>query len=531
MKILFAYNLFRIQKAVDRRQEMSSASCLLPPAFWLVMIIFFILSNLLAEEIRPLLIDSDFVDYNGKTITLNGNSTVDHELGKVEAQRITLIPATEGKKLRFAYLKMSDGVKIALQDGGQLSCMEAEIDYQTLTGKFSGGPQQEYVVYTEYLKGRDPKAPTPLEVKSSEMSMRLQRENGQDSSPLVIGQITADKDVSINYNHDFHAMADHGQFERKEPSQDQKEDKNRTGVISLQANAEEGICQISNRNGDLIHANKMSVDTLNHEMQFDAPKGSLFINADEHKGEIDFSCGSMTWNESKDVLILRDQVAVNYKGIGTLTNPDEIQVYRKLVDGRKQVSLIDCLGQTNLNYLDEKKNESHRLTTYKRFILDHQQMRAHLDSPRGINNNVLENLQVHFSDPMGEIYADEVFVSYKEINKKMTPVKLLLKGNVWLLSRTSVDKEDPGKIMQFAMADRVDYDIASKEMLCMADFNKRVLFFDKSNNLQISAPSVKAKRDPQTQKDAIQGIGDVRFSFIEKEFEQMKKRFGGMGYD
>jgi hypothetical protein len=53
----------------------------------------------------------------------------------------------------------------------------------------------------------------------------------------------------------------------------------------------------------------------------------------------------------------------------------------------------------------------------------------------------------------------------------------------------------------------------------------RVLFFDKVNNVQMSAPSLKVRHDSSTQKDSIQGLGDVRFTFIEKELEQLKEHF------
>lgn len=480
-----------------------------------------------AEEPKPLMIDSEWAHYDGKMIVLEGKSSVDHELGKVEAQKITLIPEKEGKKLRFSYLKMNGGVKIALQDGGELSCEEAEIDYGTLTGKFSGNPQHEYVTYNEYLKGQDSKTSIPLEVKGKEMSIQLKC-NPQQLSLIFIDQIKAEDHVSISYNRNLFATADQGCYERKD--NEQTKDKKKTGILSLYAKEKEGVCRINNTNGDLVDAKKICVDIDKEELQFEEPQGALFIN-DSEKGEIQFSCGSMAWSESQDILTMRDQVVVHYKGIGTLTNPNEIQVHRQLMDGHKQVSFIDCIGATELHYQDEKKHEMHALKTFQGFQLDHRKLQAHLVSPRDSNQQVLENLQVHFSDSMGEIFADEVFITYKEINKKMTPVKLFLKGNVWLLSRTSADKEDPGKILQFAMADRVEYDVAAKEVLCLADFNKRVLFFDKNNNLQISAPSVKAKRDPNTQKEAIQGMGDVRFSFIDQENEQMKKRFGSMGYE
>lgn len=482
----------------------------------------------IADELKPLVIDADLVDYNGKRIILQGNSTVDHELGKVEAQRITLIPENEGKKLRISFLKMNGEVKIALQDGGHLCCSEAEIDYHTLSGKFLSGNPEEYVVYSELLKGRDPKAATPLQVKSRDMSIRLQREDKQGPSVMVIQQITADNDVSVHYNQDFIALADHGLYERRELQGQEGVISSHavTGMVSLYANEHSGICQVNNDNGDMIKADRITIDTFKRELQFDAPKGTIFTSKEgSAKSEIDFSCETMIWNEPQDLLILRDHVEVVHKGMGTLTNPTEIRVQRQLINGHKQVSLIDCMGNSVLTFQEEKKNQNHIITTHHRFVLDHQRLQAHMDSPRDANNHVLENLQVHFNDAMGDIYADEAFITYQEINKKMTPVKLLLKGNVWLLGRTSIDKDDPGKILQFAMADRLEYDIAAKEMLFLADFNKRVLFFDKSNNLQISAPSVKAKRDPQTHKDAIQGMGDVRFSFIEKEFDLLKKRF------
>ncbi len=486
--------------------------------------LFYFFSVLSAQELKPLIIDADFVDYNGKLIKLNGKACVNHELGQVQAENILLIPENEDKKLRFASVKMHDEVKIDLQDGGQLSCTEAEIDYHTLTGQFLGGALQPYVSYIENIKGRDPNTWAKLEVKSSKMAIRLQPESAQVSS-LVIHEIKAEHDVCVNFNNEFFALADHALYARKDLQSHAKKNP-QSATLSLQAN-ESGICQVSNRNGDIIDSKKITLDTSTRELQFESPKGFLFASHEEEaQCEIAFSCDSMTWKEPQDLLILRDQVIVNYKGIGTLTNPNEIRIQRQLIQGHKQVSLIDCVGQSELNYQDEKKGEKHKLTTHHRFVLDHQHQQAHLSSPRDSDNNVLEDFQVHFTDPMGEIFADEVFITYKEINKTMTPVKLLLKGHVWLLSRTSVDKEDPGKILQFAVADRIEYDIPTKEMLCLADLNKRVLFFDKNNNLQISASSVKAKRDLHTHKDSIQGIGDVRFSFIEKEYEQLKKRLG-----
>jgi lipopolysaccharide export system protein LptA len=54
-----------------------------------------------AEELRPLSIDAECVEYEGKEVHLTGHAVVEHELGKVEADQIWLFPEKEGKKMAF----------------------------------------------------------------------------------------------------------------------------------------------------------------------------------------------------------------------------------------------------------------------------------------------------------------------------------------------------------------------------------------------------------------------------------------------
>lgn len=63
------------------------------------------LSTLYAEEPSPLYIDSEQVNYNGKIISLEGHAVVDHELGRVEAQTITLHPGTGKRNCAFLTLQ------------------------------------------------------------------------------------------------------------------------------------------------------------------------------------------------------------------------------------------------------------------------------------------------------------------------------------------------------------------------------------------------------------------------------------------
>ena len=137
-----------------------------------------------AEE-EIMIIDSNLADYDGKKIVLNGNVIVEHELGKISANQVTIYPGSEERKMRFALLQMIDQVSIALKDGGQLSCACAELDFRSGTGKFSGNAQQEYVIYTESLRDKaNIHSLVPLVVKSLEMTARLGRnEAANENSP------------------------------------------------------------------------------------------------------------------------------------------------------------------------------------------------------------------------------------------------------------------------------------------------------------------------------------------------------------
>ena len=76
------------------------------------------------------------------------------------------------------------------------------------------------------------------------------------------------------------------------------------------------------------------------------------------------------------------------------------------------------------------------------------------------------------------------------------------------------------------IADKVEYTPQTNEAVFTSHNNlKRVLFYDKANDMEVSATTLKIKRDEATKKETVKGIGDVRFSFVENEFEQLRKRF------
>ena len=130
------------------------------------------------------------------------------------------------------------------------------------------------------------------------------------------------------------------------------------------------------------------------------------------------------------------------------------------------------------------------------------------------------NSQVTYSDSIGAVYADRAQVDYQEIDGSLHVTKVTLFDNIRLINLGTA--ENPA--YQYALAEVVFY--YPQEQLMILEGNRHhVLFFDKIRDLQLSAPSVRAQRDPVTHKESIQGVGAVRFLFGPEELERIKQRF------
>ncbi len=132
-----------------------------------------------------------------------------------------------------------------------------------------------------------------------------------------------------------------------------------------------------------------------------------------------------------------------------------------------------------------------------------------------IGNGGSEERQIYFNDGMGRAFANLVVLEY---NEAMEPKKISLIGNVKIMNREGV-------LTQYILADRADHIFESLQTNFTADKGSRVILFDRPNNLQVSAPGLKITKNPETKKDSIQGMGDVRFKLVEEELEMIRKSF------
>lgn len=496
--------------------------------FELTFILALAVGHLSAQE-GIVTMESATADYDGAAITLAGSVVVEHDIGRINAEEMMLVPEGTENKMRFSKLKMQGDVKIALKDGGELSCATADLDYLTLTGSFNGGLKQEFVTYNEngQLKGI---SKTPMAFKSREMTVKLGK--GKESSRLnsssTIQEIQADRDVTLDYNEDFIVTSDHATYERYEDVKSLEPSLKFPGTILLTVKDPKAFCKVTNQGGDSIKAREITIDLNKRSLYFASPKGAIQVaGEDGNQDKVDFSCDSMLWEEEKDLLTLRRNVCVTQSGIGQIRSKNEVHIYHYQCRGKKRIRTIESIGETVLTHVDNNKHLSHILTAHGNIIVDHEHLKTTINSPRNEFGYVVEGQQVYFQDYLGEIYADQATLDYEQLegSQTLSPKKLTLEGHVHILNRSSVNPNESESFLQYALSDKVEFFPKESEMILTSAKDGRVLFFDKANNLQVSAPAIKIRRDAKMKKESIQGIGDVRFSFVDKELEKLKKHF------
>jgi len=489
----------------------------------------FLLENIIAQE-EALVVDSEYAEYSGKQISLSGNVTIEHELGTITAHSVDLIPEMDAEKKRSYNLNLLGNVKIVLKDSGELNCARADVNYTAKFGIFHNSPEQEFVIYTEYCPDKAGGS-VPLVVKSREMKVQIGKTSDKTTpSHSCLSDIIANEDVTVDYNRDFTAYANQATYHR---SNEDSLKSTLPGLITLSANegsADEnknGICQVTNRNGDIIKASLICIDTTKRHILFAYPQGTLHAKKSPNLKQepITFSSDALIWDDAQSILTLRDHVTIIQNGLGTLTTDDQIQLFQQQINDTKQLRAIESTGKTILVYESSDKKLSHTLTCYGKALVDHEHYKTVMDSPRDDQGNVIEGKQVFLHDDMGDIYADRVTIYYNISDQNFITSKIVLEGHVYILNRGAVDPEKTKAFLEYAIADTVEYAPQANEIYMSAAGKKRVLFFDRVNNLQVSAPALKIRRDQTTNKDSIQGMGDVRFSFMKREIEEIEKHF------
>lgn len=196
--------------------------------------------------------------------------------------------------------------------------------------------------------------------------------------------------------------------------------------------------------------------------------------------------------------------ATLYKNV-KFTRPDGSQLRCQKANFLEKTQKMFCDGPATLTKVDHIKDKSHSVVAPGGIEVNHQ-----------LRQSIFlrtDEEQIHFTDSFGEIYSDKATIEYDEKKVK----SILMEGKVFMVHSLPSELE-----RSYAYADRAEYFPETLEMVLDGD---RVLVFDKINQVEVSAPRLRIKRNLETKKETIKGEGDVRFTLEEKEFQLLKNRF------
>lgn len=473
---------------------------------------------------EAMIVNSGEAQYNGKEIVLTGQVAVQHELGQISARRLSVLPVlNKDKKTKFGFLKINEDIHILLKEGGELHCEQAEVDYAQMQALFFGSESQPDVVYLnrgeqkeEYQKKRP-----PLELKSIQMKLELIRESNSISSSnkTLVKQIEADQNVRVRYNEDHLILADHALYQR---IPDEKS--SIAGLLTLSVKGTLPLCTMTNVNGDRLSAYMIQLNTVDRLLFLTRPMGILYMRREGQPIQsLEFSSEELVWNDQEQQMLLKGEVDISQNKLLRIHTSHELSIIQAISEGKRTIKTLISPKDTQISFSDVQNNCVHQVYCPGSFVIDHERQEMTLE---GVRDPKKEKQQVYIEDVLGDMYADHVHFYYQWNEKReFVPERMILVGHVKLMNRYDGHEDVSDVVLHYALADRVECFLKTQEMILTSGDGNRVLFFDTVNNVQMSAPSLKIKNDCVTKKNAIQGMGDVRFTFIEKEFEQIKSRF------
>lgn len=492
--------------------------------------------NQIANPIFSL--DAKYADYDGKQFTLQGAVRLDHSFGSAVGEKLIMkLMLREGSGL-FDTVLLKNDVVFTFNTKGILKCQRAEFDYAAQRGRFYGHTANDpFVLFQSAVTENTPKQAF-IDLKSRSMQLTLKKD-----PESRIDTLSANGDVSIDYSGEMSAYADRALYQYSLDGNNAQSLQNLPGIITLQTNHSGNACSIINPNGDQLVGSSISMDTNRRLLHVYDPKGTIQASASNifepkptkemlipHSSSIELQADHLLWDISRDLLTLQGNAVVSHSDMGTFKSDRELRMYYSGVKGKKQLRSIESDGHSILCHKEAPKQYCHWLTCDGKMIVDHEKMQVLLQSPLDLQGKTYTGKQVFYYDHLGEVQADRATIYYQNSGGKLTVSKLTLEGNVYIVDHKGMLDANGGenKPLHYALADFVEYTPHNKQMYLNSQSGQRVLFYDKINQLQVSAPALRITRDQQTKKEAVKGYGDVRFHLLNTELEKL---FRGREHD
>lgn len=414
------------------------------------------------------------VQFDGENMVFKGGFSCNHALGRVKANS----GHVQFQKESPVEMILQGDVEIDLQEGGHLSCLHTALDCVKSIGVFHG-TLEEKACYERKEQS--------LLLKSVRMELHF----AKSSERLLLNQMIAQEGVEIRLNNSVQLEGDLVTFS-------DFDQEGHCAFAYLISNSD-APCKVLDSTRGEIESRSILLNLNQKNVLLDAPHGML-----QKEPPIRFEAATLIVDASTDTLTLTPPIKI--EGIGLLSTEGEMQIKR---GAQKQFSSLHCDGRSVLKLKDPDKGLEHTLTVYGTIDIDHTHSKCILKSP------IQNEKQVHLQDAYGEIFADQMTLHYQVQEGRTVPTKLFLEGHVKLQNLALGAK-------QYGLSEQAEFYFATHELVLKGS---PVLFLDQVNKVQASAPLLRIKRDLGSQKDIIQGTGNVRFVFAQEELNELKKRF------
>ncbi len=465
-------------------------------------------------------VSSTSASYNGNALVLTGHVTLDHGLGKMEAEEAQLEKQEElSKDFPFRLIHLSKEVVLALKNNAQLKCERADLDFTTLKG-FLTAKEADKVSYIDHIKRKGSKESSlKLLGQTLELSF-LKQDHSAEKTEYAVESALARGSVEVLYGADFHLDADHALYRRTLLSQDKTSSKEFQGILTAYPKDDASKCHLTHGQ-DSVDADTVDIDLITSKLLLAHAQGTLGSSLLSQKadGKISFDCQRLVWDSLLSQLTLTGNITIIDPSFGKIVSKETLILAHQMLKDKKTLQTATSYGPTIFTYQVPGVETPYQLTCEGTVLLDRVHSQVVCESPVR-DGAVLREDQVHYEDGNFSFYSDKAFCEYAgEEGGELAPTSFTLRGNVRLFSKDAHNKSSYG------IADRLQYSPETHTLVLTAAPGKRVLFWDEVNKMSLSAKEVHILHDPQTKERTVQGVGNLRLTFDPSEHALFKQLF------
>lgn len=288
-------------------------------------------------------------------------------------------------------------------------------------------------------------------------------------------------------------------------------------TVILAPSEESPFCTIANNEGLFVKMIKAIYTPETEELILIDPKGEMTLEIDGVSSQLHFQSDQLLWDQANQELTFIDNVKIEAPKIASLVNDDRLSLKWSDVDGKRVLTRITSSGKSKIQRYDEDGDAC--------FIVEDEGV-THYDINAGrVSFSSNDDKEIHYYDRLGHVFGRELFADLPPNTIAFAPQKVYLNRNVKLLTGVIVVEGEVQGATQYVLADSLVLEPKANTLVMESDEKNRVLFCDRMNHMQMSAPKLVMKKSPGLERPTVKGIGDVRFRLMEQELEQIKKRF------